>query len=223
MPCPRCRGPLEGFPPQARFCFRCLQRLELPPRGLRGGAPLPFPWWAAGSYAGALRSMLLDLKRRPRPSVVDALLAGRGNAPAPGGQAGDTVLTPIPGWKRGSNALPAVMAMRLARHQGWRQANLLELRHPVLGQHRLHRRLREANQREAFRCREGPAGGKRAVILLDDILTSGATLRSAAAALAAAGWQVRGAVCLARTPRPARDAADRDLGSMGRCRDGEPG
>jgi predicted amidophosphoribosyltransferase len=41
-------------------------------------------------------------------------------------------------------------------------------------------------------------------VLLDDVLTTGATLRDAAAALAAAGCSVEGAVVVARTP-PGRE------------------
>lgn len=198
LPCPLCRGPLEGLPPEPRFCGRCLQRLELPRQGLTGAAPLSFPWWAAGAYAGALRSVLLDLKRRPRQALVVALLQGLKEAP---GLEGQVLLTPIPSWKARGNALPALTGECLARKLGLTRASLLEHRHPVLTQHRLGRSLRQENQRAAFLCREGPAGRRRAVILVDDVLTSGATLMSAADALTAAGWRVRGAVCLARTPR----------------------
>jgi predicted amidophosphoribosyltransferase len=170
-----------------------------------------------------LRSVLLDLKRRPRQAVVDALLQGLEEDPALDREGGQALLTPIPSWKARGNGLPALTGDRLARKLGLSQASLLVRRHPVLTQHRLGRRLRQENQRAAFLCREGPAGRKRAVILVDDILTSGATLLSAADALAAAGWKVRGAICLARTPRLGWDVADRDLGSLRRRQDGEPG
>ncbi len=165
---------------------------------MRGTTPLPFPWWAAGSYAGPLRSVLLDLKRHPRGAVVDALIAGLGREAAVEGNA---LLTPIPSWRQRGNALPSLLCERLARKLRLPTVSLLVHRHPVLGQHHLGHRLREENQRGAFRCRKGPAGRRREVILVDDILTSGATLLSAAAALRAAGWRVRGALCLARTPR----------------------
>ncbi|QGU28695.1 ComF family protein [Microbacterium oryzae] len=63
---------------------------------------------------------------------------------------------------------------------------------------------RERNLRGAMTVRGDPAG--RAVIVVDDIVTTGATLREARRALAAAGAQVVGAVTLAATPRalPAR-------------------
>ena len=198
MPCPLCGGPLEGLSGHPRLCPRCLQRLDLERRGVRGTTPLPFPWWAAGSYGGPLRSVLLELKRRPRGAVVDALIAGLEREAAGDG---NVLLTPIPSWRQRGNGLPSMLCERLARKLRLTPASLLVHRHPVLGQHHLGHRLREENQRGAFLCRNGPAGRRREVILVDDILTSGATLLSAAAALRAAGWRVRGAVCLARTPR----------------------
>ena len=38
------------------------------------------------------------------------------------------------------------------------------------------------------------------MLIVDDILTSGATAESAALCLKQGGWRVRGLLCLARTP-----------------------
>jgi len=52
-----------------------------------------------------------------------------------------------------------------------------------------------------FRC--PPAGERRRrrpVLIVDDILTTGATALNGALCLKAAGWPVLGIICLARTP-----------------------
>jgi len=202
-PCPLCRQ----LPPRSEvtgtaFCLACEQRLQLPGEGLRG--QLPLPWWSSGSYGGTLREVLLELKRQPRVELVSALLkplqpslaalAAPRSGPAP-------LLVPIPSWKRQGNPLPPQICRCLGRQLDLRQAPLLERSHPVLVQHRLHRRLRLANQEGAFRCQ--PAGDRRRrrpVLIVDDILTTGATALNGALCLKAAGWPVLGVVCLARTP-----------------------
>ncbi|MFZ0407806.1 MAG: ComF family protein [Cyanobium sp.] len=202
-PCPFCRRlpPLSEAGGSA-FCRTCEEQLLLPPEGLQG--QLPLSWWSSGSYSGALREALLELKRRPRPELVAALLkpllpslailAEPQVGPAP-------LLVPIPSWKRRGNPLPPQICSSLTRQLGLPWAALLERSHPVMVQHRLDRRLRLANQQGAFRCQ--PAGERRRrrpVLIVDDILTTGATALNGALCLRAAGWPVLGMVCLARTP-----------------------
>lgn len=174
----------------------------LPPDGLHGLTPLP--WWAAASYSGAVRQALLNLRRDPRPQRLAPLLPGllrqlQGLAKPP-------LLVPIPSWKRRANPLPPLVARQLSRRLGWEcHPPLLVRSHAVLGQHRLNRELRWQNQQGAFRCLHRPGHsslpwGQRQVMLLDDILTTGATACAAAAALEARGWQVVGISCLGRTP-----------------------
>ncbi len=177
--------------------------MALPERGLSGAAPLP--WWCSASYRGAVRQTLLDQKcGRPDASLIRVLLRPLITALRDGeltSRPGAALLVPIPGWKRKANPLPGLIADQLARELGLRRSDLLERSHPVLGQHRLGRRLRQANQAGSFRLRAGAAGQRRRpVLLIDDILTTGATLRHAALCLEQAGWRVIGAACLARTP-----------------------
>ncbi|QPN63037.1 ComF family protein [Synechococcus sp. CBW1004] len=186
------------------LCEACTTRLELPAAGLRGLAPLP--WWSSGAYAGALRRTLLDQKcRRADAAVIRALLQPLLGAlqEQPLSRHGPraVLVVPIPGWKRRSNPLPGLIADQLARGLGLRRRDLLVRRHPVLGQHRLGIQLRRTNQEGSFQL--GPASrGRRPapVLLVDDILTTGSTLRHAALCLEQAGWPVLGAACLARTP-----------------------
>lgn len=197
--CPLCRRRTQAFDQAAVLCPACLQHLQLPLEGLRGTHPLP--WWAAGFYADGLRSLLLDLRRRPRPGTLDAVIGAL--RPPEGIRRQGALLVPIPSWKRRGNPLPELLCQRLGRRLGLRRADLLLHRHPVLGQHRLKRTLRFANLEAAFQCRRPPLPGqaaRRPLLIVDDILTTGATALSAARTLEATGWQVAGVLCLARTP-----------------------
>lgn len=208
-PCPLCRRlpPLALSPADGSgtgLCEACQDRLELPSAGMSGRAPLP--WWSSGAYSGALRQAVLDQKcRRPDAAVLRALLQPLLTAleelalPRRGPRA--VLLLPIPGWKRHANPLPALIADHLASRLGLRRRDLLSRSHPVLGQHRLGGRLRQANQEGSFQLRPEARSRRPApVLLVDDILTTGATLHHAALCLEQAGWPVLGAACLARTP-----------------------
>ncbi|MCP9775952.1 ComF family protein [Cyanobium sp. WAJ14-Wanaka] len=193
--------------------------LELPEEALKGSTPLT--WWAAGSYGGELRRQLLfwrkQAKCEQRLDLLDPLLEAalpqlaraledhllRLHRPGKGG-----LLVPIPSWKRHANPLPGHLAQRLGASLGWRQSALLKRSRPVLGQHHLGRQQRWSNQADGFCCQEPPQqrlGPRPPILLIDDILTTGATLCAAAACLEQKGWRVLGAACLARTP--ARGAA----------------
>lgn len=208
-PCPLCR---QLLPPtlssenrgRAGLCGACSQRLSLPEAGLSGRWPLP--WWSSGAYSGALRQTLLDQKcRRPDAAVLKALLqpllAGLQALQLPLRGPKAVLLVPIPGWRRRPNPLPGLIADQLAGGLGLRRRDLLERSRPVLGQHRLGRQLRQANQEGSFQLSPTIQGRRPApVLLVDDILTTGSTLRQASLCLEQAGWQVLGAACLARTP-----------------------
>jgi len=189
--------------------------LELPEEGLMGVDPLP--WWGAGRYGGGLRHLLLDLRRRPRIEAVAALarvarraLAITVDPQQLRGWCERPLLVPIPSWKRSANPLPPLFCRALERGGDFRRLDLLERSRPVLGQHHLGRSLRIANQAGAFRCLRPPEPGearRRPVLIVDDILTTGATATSAAQCLAAAGWRVEGVLCLARTGARGADQA----------------
>ena len=179
---------------------------ELAPEGIQGQGPVP--WWAAGLYQGQLRRQLLQLRQSPRGPLVGALVqnlaAGLGAEP----WSPPPLLVPIPSWKKRANPLPGLLVGSLAWQLGWRPAQLLKRSRPVLGQHHLGRDLRWANQAGAFHAlpapeRQGNTGTP--VLLIDDILTTGATAWAAAQALGAQGWRVVGMACLGRTPPQGRD------------------
>lgn len=201
--CPLCGGD-RSFSGTASMgtggpCGACAARLKLPAGGLSGHNPLP--WWAAGSYDGALRHQLLRLRARPQDPALASLAATIRPDLPPSPQS--PLLVPVPSWKRRANPLPPVLCRLLGRRLGLGRADLLARAHPVLGQHHLRRSLRFANQRGSFVCCRRPQGSearRRPLLLVDDILTSGATALAAAEALQQGGWQVAGLLCLARTP-----------------------
>ncbi|MBA2479056.1 MAG: ComF family protein, partial [Planctomycetes bacterium] len=73
-------------------------------------------------------------------------------------------------------------------------------------QHRLGARERERNVGNLFTCRSVMP---ERVVLVDDLLTSGATASAAAAALRAAGARTVILACLARTPKSEDAFSDR--------------
>jgi predicted amidophosphoribosyltransferase len=204
-PCPMCRHPLPAGIHGASLCHDCLQDLELPRAGLQGHRPLP--WWALGWYDGRLRRLMLQLRPHPRAELIEALAEhlSRGLAcnlswrdqfiPSP------PVLVAIPSWKRRSNPLPGKLSAALSHRLGCRELALLRRSRPTLGQHHLNRSLRQSNQEGSFSVVEQAPRETRTVVLIDDILTSGATANAAVKALTSEGWPVAGLLCLARTPR----------------------
>ncbi len=220
--CPRCRQPLPGREQTRRLCLPCLEHLELTDIGLQGTEPLP--WWSLGAYDSAFRRELLGLRKRPDPAVISALAHSLA-ATLPGALCRDALLVAVPSWKRRANPLPEQICAGLPLPV----APLLRRRHATLGQHHLNRQLRERNQAGSF-ClsadgeRLAPQGlrargdlptrgrlparawRKRQVLLVDDILTTGATAQAAAVALEQGGFQVAGLLCLARTPARRRHA-----------------
>ncbi len=146
--------------------------------------------------------MLLRLRQRPEESRIAALV--RVLAEGLPQWRRRPLLVPVPSWKRRGNPLPVLVCRQLGRQLGYRHDDLLERSRPVLGQHHLKRAMRLANQEGAFHCRRGPHPGEatgRPILIVDDILTSGATGCNAALALETLGWPVVGMLCLARTPR----------------------
>jgi ComF family protein len=109
-------------------------------------------------------------------------------------------------WRRGYNQAERI-ARPLARLLGAPCAELLRRRRATRPQTGLARGERLANPRGAFTLRAGPMGRRRCrrleggrVLLVDDVVTTGATLRAAAEVLRRAGTREVVALAAARTP-----------------------
>ena len=177
---------------------------------------------AAWSYQGPLAAVVRGLKFR-RLEYLGAHLARElaelvGGAGGPA--AGWDLVVPVPlhwrrRWLRGYNQAERI-ARPLARLLGAPCAELLRRRRATRPQTGLARAARLSNPQGAFVLRRGrwPLGAARAadrvwgrlaegrVLLVDDVVTTGATLRAAAEVLRRSGAREVVAVAAARTPEP---------------------
>ncbi|WP_375499767.1 ComF family protein [uncultured Jatrophihabitans sp.] len=173
--------------------------------------PVPaVPVLAGAVYAGAMRRAVLAFKERGRRDLVAVLGLVLGRAVAAlvsgaGRDLGGVVLVPVPSSPGAAAARGGDHVVRLARRaaavSGVRVApGVLRLERTVQDSAGLSRAERERNLHGALRAR-APAAGVCRAIVVDDIVTTGATLREATRALQRAGWEVVGAAVVASTPR----------------------
>jgi ComF family protein len=176
-----CGFPLRG---SVDACGRCRRQLSAFARG-----------FSIGPYAGALRIALHELKYRARRRVAarlaEAVLADPASA---GVLAPGAVLVPVPLHPkrqrlRGFNQAD-LLAAELARRADLRVASTALVRRvDTPSQTGLSAAARRANVANAFAVRRPAQIAGRVVVLVDDVLTTGATARSCARVLLQAGAQ----------------------------------
>ena len=223
--CPGC-GTLGAD--TAPACSACLSVLTARPSPT---APLPSPpllppLWTVTDYDGPTRALLVAYKEegrhrlaRPLGAALAAALGAALDAQRPQRRGGSgrseprVLVVPMPSSataRRARGADPTwhlvATAVRHLRAGGTPVRVLPALRQSraVADQAELSARGRAANLRGALEVRSGAVplhAGAGAVVLADDIVTTGATLAEAARALVAVGVAVRGAAVVAATQR----------------------
>jgi ComF family protein len=205
--CLRCAHPLDTGTAQGELCADCQAR---PPPFLRALAPLRYESPVSGWIARLKNDLGLIEGRALGVLLADAVEAAYRTDAAVSDQAGriglpDAVI-PVPLTRlrlarRGHNQA-LTLAAPAARRLGlplWRQA-LVRVRSGPR-QRRLGRSDRLENPADAFTCRRRwPAPGPRLAVV-DDVLTTGATVSAVTRALLAAGATEVHVWCAARTPR----------------------
>jgi predicted amidophosphoribosyltransferase len=113
-----------------------------------------------------------------------------------------TWIVPVPtarkAFRRRGYRVPELL-IRRARAQPQRVLSIVAA---AADQRGLGAREREQNVRRTMRART--AGGGAEAVIVDDVVTTGATLDEAVRALAEAGFRTVAAVALAATPHPSR-------------------
>ncbi|WP_345751170.1 ComF family protein [Microbacterium rhizophilus] len=179
------------------LCAACRGRLAPVPRRRVAG---DLTVWSGLAFEGACARALRALKERGRTDAARALAPALREAvrAAVAGAAPPVVAVAVP-------TSPAAMRRRgyrvpelVARRAGIRTARLLVLARSTGDQRALGRDARARNVRGSMRAHRGAAG--LAVVLIDDVLTTGATLAEARRALEAQGARVVGAAVVADTP-----------------------
>lgn len=209
------------------LCDACWGDMVGPRRHECGG-------WVAGAYQGGLRSAMLAYKERgwvALDSPLGAMLAVAVRAqllqlPSALGTTTPIMLVPVPAHRSSVRRRGIDSVHRLARHAcdslrrtgPWSCAegpvSVLPLLELAVDPGRSAGRSAQARQRVhgAFAARPGLAGMLPpgcTIIIVDDVVTTGATMAEASRALAEAGVKVSGMAAVAGTPRLQPSRGDR--------------
>lgn len=158
---------------------------------------------AAASYQGGIRAALVAYKDRGRRDLARPLAQLLGRAVAAARDEAPVVLVGVPTARaaaraRGGDHVARLLAL-VARAGGLPRARALRQVRAARDSAALGIAARRLNVAGSMAA--APPCGPGAALLIDDIVTTGATLLEARRALLAAGWPIAGAAVVAATPR----------------------
>lgn len=225
---PRCAGCRSIVDGDGRFCSACWQQLRFitTPICARCGTPFDIDYGpsaecgaclaqpprfdrarAALVYGGPARTVLLALKHGDRQYLAP-MMAGHMARSGAGMLGPDTLLVPVPLhrwrlWRRGFNQAALLARALAARGGGELAVDALIRAKPTPPSMGMGRAARARNVRGAFRVRDRAQIAGRTVVLVDDVLTTGATADACARVLRRAGARAVHVLTFARAVRDA--------------------
>lgn len=186
--------------PGVALCAAC--RSALTPAVVRRVLPSGLTVWSGARFEGPVASALRAMKRDGRTGLARALGPALGAALAsaardgPGGSG--LVVVPVPTSRAAIRRRGFRVVELLARRAGVAPARLLVIDRRTADQRGLGRAERRSNVAGSMRARRVDG---LSVVVIDDVVTTGATLEEASRALSAAGARVIAAATVAATPR----------------------
>ncbi len=181
-------------------CADCRAALLPEPSGRR--LPDGTPVFSGLEYEGAVRAVILAFKEQGRaelarvlaPALAAAVVEARGYVDLHGAE-----VVAVPGTRRARRRRGFDPVVALVSRAGLDRVRVFAQALPHPAQKTLSVQQRARNLEAAFEV-TAPVAGRR-FVLVDDVVTSGATLSAAAAALRSAGAEVVAAAVVASTPK----------------------
>lgn len=182
--------------PDATLCPDCLVMLRPAPHSRRIGGEAV---WSGLAFDGVPARVLRAVKEDGRTGLARQLAPALADSVRRASPTGSVVVVPIPtsaaAFRRRGYRVPDL----IARRAGLEVLPLLKVARRTADQRGLDRDARRDNVAGAFAVGGAPPSGRR-VVIVDDVVTTGATLVEAVRVLRAAGVEVAGCAAVAATP-----------------------